>query len=67
MKDGKGRAGWKLAISTGKLSRIEIQTGAAPVDSAPEEQSSTRCELQGIFTWLEILDTLLERRTKGFI
>ena len=43
LKDGNGGAGWKLAVSTGRLSSIEIQKGSALVDSAPEEQSSTRC------------------------
>ena len=30
----------------------EIQMGAAPVDSNPNEQSSTRCELSGVLVGL---------------
>ena len=33
LKYGNGGAGWKLAISAGCLSIIEIQIGVAPVDS----------------------------------
>ena len=46
LKDGNRGAGWKLAVSTGWLAGMEIQSGAALVDIAPEEHSSTRCELQ---------------------
>jgi hypothetical protein len=34
LKDGNGGAGWKLAVSTGRLVGLEIQSGAAPVDGA---------------------------------
>ena len=38
------------------LSSIEIKTDAAPVNSAPEEQSLTWYELQGILAWLSLID-----------
>ena len=43
LKYGNGEAGWKLTVSKGRLSIMKIQKGAAPVESAPEEQSSPRC------------------------
>ena len=67
LKDGNGSAGSKLAISTGRLSSIEIHSGVAPVDSAPKEQSSTRCELQVIISWMATIENLLGRLAKGTI
>ena len=67
LKDGNGGAGWKLAVSTGWLSGLEIQSGAAPVDGAPEEHSSTRCELQGIMGWMATIEKILGRQATGTI
>ena len=67
LKDDKGGVGWKLAISTGQLSSIEIHSGAAPVDIVPEEQSSTRYKLQGILACMEKIEKLLGRRAKWTI
>ena len=52
---------------TCQLSSIEIQKGATPVDIAPEEKSSTRCELQGILEWLAMIDELLGHIAHGTI
>ena len=67
LKDSNGGVGWKLAVSTGRLAGLEIQSGAAPVDGAPEEQSSTRCELQGILGWMATIEKLLGRQATGTI
>ena len=56
-----------MLVSTGQLSNIDMQTGAAPVDSAPEEKSSTRCKLQGILTWLAMIEKLIGRKKRGTI
>ena len=56
-----------MAVSTGRLSSIEIQKGAAPINIAPEEQSPTRCELQGVLAWLAIIEKLLGSTTRGTI
>ena len=64
---GTEESRWKLAVSTGQLSTIGIQKGAAPADSAPEEKSSTRCELQGILAWLAMIEKLIGRKTRGTI
>ena len=37
LKNDNGGAGWKLAVSPGRLAGLEIKSGAAPVDGAPEE------------------------------
>ena len=39
----------------------------ALVDSAPDEQSSTRCKLQGILAWIVTIEKLLGRQAKGTI
>ena len=69
LKDGNHNdvAGWKLAISTGRLSSIYIQSGVTRVDSAPEEQSSTRCKLQSIIAWMAKIEKLIGRRATGTI
>ena len=67
LKDWNGGGGWKLAVSTGQLSIIEIQKVASPADSVPEEQSSTRCKLQGILTWLAMTENLIGHKTRGAI
>jgi ribonuclease HI len=56
-----------VAVNTGRLAGLEIQSGAVPVDSAPEEQSSTRCELQGILGWMATIEKLLGRQATGTI
>ena len=52
LKYGNGGSRWKLEISKGWLSSIEIQRDVTLVDIAPKEQFSTRCELQGILAWM---------------
>ena len=49
VKDGHGSTGWTIAIQTVVMTCNEIQRDAAPVDCDTSEQSSTRCELSGIF------------------
>ena len=39
----------------------------APVDGAPEEHSSKRCELQGILGWMATIEKLLGRQAIGTI
>ena len=46
---------------------MEIQSGAAPVNSAPDEQSSTQCELQGIMGWMATIENILGRQATGII
>ena len=54
-------------VTTDRISSIEIKKGAAPVDSFPEEQLSTQCELQGVLALLAMIETLLRRRERGSI
>ena len=56
-----------MAVSTGRLAGLEIQSGAAPVDGAPEEQSSNRCKLQGILGWMATIKKILGRQVTGTI
>ena len=67
LKGDNGDAGWKLEISTGRLAGTEIQSGVSPVDSAPEKQSSTWCEIQGIMGWMETIGRLLGNQATGNI
>ena len=43
LKDGHRGVGWKLAIHIGALTAENIQEGAASVDRAVNDLSSTRC------------------------
>ena len=49
------------------LAGMEINSGVAPVDIAPEEHSSTQCELQGILGWMVTIEKLLVRQATGTI
>ena len=57
----------EIGGATGRLSSTEIQTGITSVNSAPEEQSSIRCDLQGILAWLSMVEKLLGRIVRGSI
>ena len=67
VKDGHGSTGWTLAIQTGVMTCDKIQSGAAPVDCDPSEQSSTRCELSGILAGLTAIEKVTRGKARGII
>ena len=67
LKDGNRGSGWKMTVITGRLSSIEIQTVAAPFNSATEEQSSTHFDLQGFVAWLSVVEKSLGCMAQGSI